>query len=139
MIDEYEQHPYSPDEIALLSDTRQYYGRLLNTRTREYAIDNATCNISKVIRYFELNRDGVKSVLDIGCGLGMQSIIFAARGARVVGIDLNPHCIRLCNKRKRYYEELLQIDLDKVSQFGSKETSKSCFHVRACSEQNCTS
>jgi len=39
-----------------------------------------------------------KSVLEIGCGVGIDSARFAERGARVIGIDLSEQAVRLAEK-----------------------------------------
>ena len=51
-------------------------------------------------------------IFDLGCGLGMQSIIFASLGAKVAALDMNEEAILLCKKRKAYYENKLNVDLD---------------------------
>ncbi len=38
-------------------------------------------------------------VLDVGCGVGRWSLELAARGARVVGIDLSPTMVRVASER----------------------------------------
>lgn len=55
---------------------------------------------------------GHHTILDVGCGLGMQSIISAMLGASVVGVDIRDDCIRLCEKRQAFYEGQLGRPLD---------------------------
>jgi len=47
-------------------------------------------------------------VLDAGCGLGSESIFFSFWGARVVGVDLEEEKIRVAEKRKLFYKDLIK-------------------------------
>lgn len=40
-----------------------------------------------------------KTVLDYGCGLGDNSVLVAAHGAKVIGVDISPELIELAEKR----------------------------------------
>jgi 2-polyprenyl-3-methyl-5-hydroxy-6-metoxy-1,4-benzoquinol methylase len=40
-----------------------------------------------------------KTVLDYGCGAGENSLLLAARGARVTGIDISPQLIEIAKRR----------------------------------------
>ncbi len=40
-----------------------------------------------------------RTVLDVGCGTGFQSFLYAAFGARVVGIDASPHMVRIAREK----------------------------------------
>lgn len=40
-----------------------------------------------------------KTVLDFGCGSGGNVVVLAARGFRVIGMDISPHLIALARKR----------------------------------------
>lgn len=128
----------------MLSDDVFYYGRFLNEATRSYALDAVAWNISRAIRYLQLDNADVagRRVLDLGCGLGMQSIIFAALGCRVLGLDLDEAAIELTAKRVAYYErildrplavELLQADFAKVDTAPWAGTFDSMFSMSAFS------
>jgi 2-polyprenyl-3-methyl-5-hydroxy-6-metoxy-1,4-benzoquinol methylase len=104
ILDEIAQPQYDNQDIALFKDPIYYYGRYLEPTTRQYAIQNLVSSISAAIAYLKLNEDATVSVVDLGCGLGMQSIIFASLGAEVLGIDLRGSCIALCRKRKSFFE-----------------------------------
>ncbi len=109
MIDELEKAEYSPAEIELMKDPVYYYGRYLNPLTRSYFEETVIPVIGHSAVWF--GEEQVKYVLDLGCGLAMQSIIFAALGKRVVAVDLRPESIELSKKRKQYYENLLGREL----------------------------
>ena len=51
-------------------------------------------------------------ILDLGCGCGTQSLLLALAGARVTALDRDPLALRILEKRKRYYEELVGRSLD---------------------------
>lgn len=44
-----------------------------------------------------------KTILDYGCGLGDNTVLLAARGANVVGVDISPELIELAEKRLRQH------------------------------------
>jgi len=105
--DEIAESSYNPEELAMIYDPIFYYGRYLNPKTREYALHNLFSNLSKGIAYLGLGAGNTPSIIDLGCGLGMQSFIFAYLGAKVLGLDLDSRCIALCRKRKSYFEAKL--------------------------------
>jgi len=107
LLDEISQPQYDSEELSLFHDPINYYGRYLDPETRQYALHNAVSNISEAVRYFQTQDMTPVKVIDLGCGLGMQSIIFAALGWEVLGIDLLPSCTALCRKRQSYYEARL--------------------------------
>jgi 2-polyprenyl-3-methyl-5-hydroxy-6-metoxy-1,4-benzoquinol methylase len=112
ILDEIAQPQYDDGDIALFKDPIYYYGRYLEPRTREYAIRNLVSSVSTAISYLKIGEAAPVSVVDLGCGLGMQSIIFASLGAEVLGVDLSDQCIGLCRKRKSYFEARLRRPLN---------------------------
>jgi 2-polyprenyl-3-methyl-5-hydroxy-6-metoxy-1,4-benzoquinol methylase len=111
MLDEVRDPRYNDRELALFSDPVWYYGRYLNPASRNYALRNADANVSVAIQYLRSDASSVR-LLDLGCGLGMQSIIFAALGWDVVGVDVSEECVALCRKRKQYFEQRLHRELN---------------------------
>jgi SAM-dependent methyltransferase len=51
-------------------------------------------------------------VFDAGCGYGSESFLFAASGAKVLGVDRSDKQIEIAVKRQRFYEERLERSLD---------------------------
>jgi SAM-dependent methyltransferase len=51
-------------------------------------------------------------VFDAGCGYGSDSLLFAALGAKVEAVDVSTEQIKIAQKRKRHYEEILDRSLD---------------------------
>jgi len=112
LLDEIAEVGYSSQELSLLWDQTGYYGRYLNMDVRNYFIQTVMPHIAQAILYFELNKRENVTMLDLGCGLGMQSLIFAGLGAKVKGVDKSERCISLCWKRKAHYEKKLKTSLD---------------------------
>tara|TARA_R110000782_G_scaffold82993_6_gene163027 strand:+ start:1036 stop:1887 length:852 start_codon:yes stop_codon:yes gene_type:complete len=110
MLDEVDDAQYSSAELEMMRDTVMYYGRYLKPGTRYYFEQTVIPPIAAAVNYVTAN--GPATVLDLGCGLGMQSIIFALAGCRVIAVDIRPSCIALCNKRKQYFEERFGQKLD---------------------------
>ena len=88
----------------MLADPVMYYGRFLNPRTRDYALYSVSSNVERAIAYLGVDQRPMR-ILDLGSGLGMQALIFARYGADVVGVDLDPRCATLAEKRRAFFEE----------------------------------
>lgn len=56
-------------------------------------------------------------ILDLGCGMGTQSLAFAFLGARVVAMDVDAVALRIFEHRKEFYERqsLLKLDIEIVN------------------------
>lgn len=44
-----------------------------------------------------------QTVLDVGCGTGFQSFLYAAFGARVIGIDVSPRMIQVAQEKTSHF------------------------------------
>ena len=51
-------------------------------------------------------------ILDAGCGLGTECLLFAALGCEVYGVDLREDRVNIALKRRKYYEDLVQRELN---------------------------
>ncbi|MGI9424907.1 MAG: class I SAM-dependent methyltransferase [Hyphomicrobiaceae bacterium] len=109
MNQEMAEADFTPTERRSMEDPVLYYGRYLNPSTRPYFEETVIPVIGTALMWFRQQR--LQRVLDLGCGLAMQSIILAALGKTVVAVDLRPESIELGKKRKRYYEEILGREL----------------------------
>ncbi len=112
LIDEISHAGYDAAEQSLLAHPHDYYGRYLDPNSRDYVALTVMPRIADAIAYFDVEQNPRQRIFDLGCGLGMQSLIFASQGASVVGIDVREESIRLCRKRQAYYERELGIKLD---------------------------
>lgn len=67
-----------------------------------------TAETKAVLAYLELKgRDRSLRLLDSGCGIGTQSLAFAALGYDVTGIDLNVRAVDLASSRAKFYSQRL--------------------------------
>lgn len=96
---------YSDVEAELLRDSHLYYGRYLDPRTRAHFEDVVIPKVAQGLEF--LTCSSGRRVLDLGCGLGMQSIALALMGHDVVGLDIRQSSVDLCRRRVEYFEELL--------------------------------
>jgi len=110
LLDEVREGGYDDRELALIRDPVLYYGRYLDPETRSYALNNAISNLSAAIEYLGPTVRS-RRLLDLGCGLGMHSILFASRGWEVLGLDMYADSVALCRKRKTYFEARLGREL----------------------------
>lgn len=51
-------------------------------------------------------------IVELGCGSGTSSLLFALLGAKVIGIDLDKTLIEICYKRKCFYENCFKKNID---------------------------
>jgi ubiquinone/menaquinone biosynthesis C-methylase UbiE len=52
-----------------------------------------------------------KTILDLGCGVGDQAAALAARGARVIGVDMNEEVLEVARSKRLAGAEFLRGDL----------------------------
>lgn len=66
------------------------------------------------LRIFNFLSEGksVPVILDLGCGMGTQSLFFAMHGAKVFSADMDELSLSIFAKRKQYYEDKLSRKLD---------------------------
>jgi 23S rRNA (uracil1939-C5)-methyltransferase len=50
--------------------------------------------VGKIFSFIAPHLQGMRSIVDLYCGAGTFSLFFAMHGARVVGIEENPHAVR---------------------------------------------
>jgi SAM-dependent methyltransferase len=94
---------FSSSEAGKLEDVK-ILGRLLHPRMRGFYLYHFYQPITLAVRRF-FGASRCPRILEIGCGSGSTSILFALLGARVVGLDVDADMISACQKRKRLYED----------------------------------
>src|SRR5947208_7204761 len=77
---------HSPREVG----TREYFDEV---EARKYFVE------PHIPGFAEFERWRGKKVLEIGCGIGTDTINFARAGAAVTAVDLSAESLKLANKR----------------------------------------
>ncbi|MHC1766457.1 MAG: class I SAM-dependent methyltransferase [Verrucomicrobiia bacterium] len=70
-------------------------------------------------------------VLDLGCAVGDQAAEFAARGARVIGVDIDQNLIEAARSRKLRNADFRQLDLRTLPDLGVVADGLWCSFVAA--------
>jgi 2-polyprenyl-3-methyl-5-hydroxy-6-metoxy-1,4-benzoquinol methylase len=82
-------------------ELKKYYYNLLKTgKFYEYVIYFYIERVMPIIRYIQ---KGIK-ILDAGCGLGTESILFGLLDAKVTGLDIAENRLEVAKQRVRYFE-----------------------------------
>ena len=84
------------------------YNRLLSSYNdiRDEWYHHTYLQLEKLLRYELRQTISGSSLLDVGCGTGLQTILYSEMGGEVIGIDINPSLIHLANyKLEQLYFE----------------------------------
>jgi SAM-dependent methyltransferase len=86
----------------------KYYGedRERYLAQRQHEVNRYTRTRENFILRRVLAADAPR-ILDCGCGLGSEAILFASQGARVTGVDLKPARLAVAELRRERYARLL--------------------------------
>lgn len=95
---------YATEEIVLLNDRRNYYGKYFSNDSRNFFLRHFAQNLVGAINYLFAAKEESVRFLEIGCGCGNQLLLAALLGAEAVGCDLRPDVCELIKKRKAFYE-----------------------------------
>lgn len=103
---------YLDNDIALLTDTQNYYGKFFSKKSRNFFLHHFSDNLAKTINYL-FNRDK-KNIrfLEIGCGCGNQLLLSAFLDAEAIGCDIRKDVCSLISKRKEFYEKIAERKLN---------------------------
>jgi ubiquinone/menaquinone biosynthesis C-methylase UbiE len=71
--------------------SKEYFQEIKVHHDKAYALSNQVLNLPNLAG---------KSVLEVGCGIGLDALEYAKHRARVAAVDLSPICINLA---KRYF------------------------------------
>jgi SAM-dependent methyltransferase len=99
---------HSPAPIG----SREYFDQV---ETRKYFVE------PHIPRFAEFARWNGKRVLEIGCGLGTDTINFARAGAHVTAVDLSPRSLDLARQRAHVYGlqdrvQFVEADAERLSE-----------------------
>jgi 2-polyprenyl-3-methyl-5-hydroxy-6-metoxy-1,4-benzoquinol methylase len=81
---------HSPKPVG----TREYFDEV---EARKYFVE------PHIPRFAQFERWRGKKVLEIGCGIGTDTVNFARNGAQVTAVDLSPESLELARKRVEVY------------------------------------
>jgi len=99
------QGVFSQNELLLIKDA--LYGKYLDAKRRPFFLYHFLPLWETAVQILFEDKT-CPEIIDLGCGTGTSSLLFALLGARVIGVDLNSKLIQICNKRKRFYENHLE-------------------------------
>jgi len=92
----------------------KYYNKetgLLKWWRRSFFRHHFLLNLTESVNYLFSNVQRPK-ILDLGCGIGTQSILYAMLGAEVIGIDLDSSALALLKKRQQFYQQVCERELN---------------------------
>jgi len=78
---------------------RKYYCGSFRSKARRYLYKNLYQNRLHYITNLLLSLRS-PLILDAGCGLGSEALLFSSLGAKVVDVDLNEERLKVAEKRK---------------------------------------
>jgi len=92
--------------------TREYYDEV---EARKYFVE------PHIPRFAEFERWNGKKVLEIGCGIGTDTINFARAGAQVTAVDLTEQSLQVARQRAKVFGledriQFIQADAEKLSE-----------------------
>ena len=100
-----------PASARLLRDYYMEAGLLGRPFKRGFFQHHFVRNVAKATRaIFDSSR--TPRILDLGCGMGTQSIFFALNGATVLGVDMDGTALKVARERTALYEKMSGRGLD---------------------------
>jgi 2-polyprenyl-3-methyl-5-hydroxy-6-metoxy-1,4-benzoquinol methylase len=75
--------------------SREYFREIRKHHDKAYDLSNQIINLPSL---------NGKSVLDIGCGIGLDALLYAQYGAHVTAIDISPTCIEMAKRYFSYHD-----------------------------------
>lgn len=95
---------FDPESIKTYKDFAYYVGENpFELYIRKVAINQ---RMSVILPIIDEKKESI-SILDAGCGIGTESLLFATLGAKTIGIDIIQERLNLAEQRQCYYESEL--------------------------------
>ncbi len=105
LLHEISRAEYSPNDLVLLQDKHNYYGKYFSENSRKFFLSHFGHNLTETVNYFFRVNQTNQRFLEIGCGCGNQLLLTAFLGAEVVGCDIRKDVCDLVQRRKEFYEK----------------------------------
>jgi cyclopropane fatty-acyl-phospholipid synthase-like methyltransferase len=106
---------------------RQYYSRAPRGTIAHTESPYIQRHLDEVLRIADL-RPGAR-ILDAGCGMGRHSVLLAARGFDVEGLELSPHLLELMRRNVRFP---LTAPISALRRPRSTRATKPCWDSSSC-------
>jgi len=92
---------------------REYYSEagLFSLWKKAFFLEHFTYSFVKMFNYLFSGKTA-PIIMDLGSGMGTQSLFFALHGARVISVDVDKSSLSILAKRKAYYERKFSKKLD---------------------------
>jgi SAM-dependent methyltransferase len=78
---------------------------------RSFFRHHFSLNLTEAVNYLFSTAQRPK-ILDLGCGIGTQSILYAMLGAEVISVDLDPLALSLLKRRQQFYQQACERELN---------------------------
>lgn len=103
--------------------------RILESAPSRYDLGIKIITLGRINRVYDRLVESIKpgySVLDIGCGTGNLTVRILGKGAKVVGIDVNPDMIRIAKQKieKSGFQDSAEFREEGVSELSSESDSE---------------
>ncbi len=106
LLAEISQNNYPESALVLLQDKKNYYGKYLEPKTREFFLNHFARNLTMTINFIYNCSNRRQEILEIGSGCGNQLLLLAFLGAEAYGCDIRYDVCDLMKKRKKFYEKI---------------------------------
>jgi 2-polyprenyl-3-methyl-5-hydroxy-6-metoxy-1,4-benzoquinol methylase len=94
--------------------SKEYFREIRKHHDKAYDLSN------QIIDLPSLNG---KSVLEIGCGIGLDALLYAQQGARVTAIDISLTCIEMAQKYFSYHDLQATFEIQNAEVLGYADNS----------------
>lgn len=106
LLTEVSDADYSNEDLALLTDKQNYYGKYFTAKSRNFFLYHFAENLAQTVNYL-FSQNGKKiRFLEIGCGCGNQLLLSSLLGIEAIGCDIREDVCKLVGKRKEFYEKI---------------------------------
>lgn len=108
------------DENFLSEEEKEYICDIKRNASERILLDNNKTSYFKyaysdnftIISKFLLSGAPNPTILDLGCGIGTQSIFVALKGANVIAVDIDIKALNIFRKRIHFYENIFSQKLN---------------------------